>query len=256
MGGYAYDQDWHEERERLAGMERLWDDGTFALLERLGVGPGSRVAEVGAGGGSVVEWLSQRVGEDGRVFAADVYLKFLEPLEGGPVEIAEHDVTAAPLPVGEFDLVHARLLIEHIGMGALPNLLAGVRSGGLLVIEDYDFLSQVTYPPNPDRQRVADAVLDLMASVGFDRDCGRKLASEFEALGLEDVQAEGRVRLIRAGTPGAAFFMLSLESLRDALINSRRLGEEEIEAGLTYLGDARNTFLSPLLLACHGRRPS
>jgi SAM-dependent methyltransferase len=256
MGSYAYDQDWHEERERLAGVERLWDEGTFALLERLRVGPGSRVAEVGAGGGSVVEWLSKRVGTSGRVFAADVYLKFLEPLEGGPVEIAEHDVTATPLPVGEFDLVHARLLIEHIGTGALPNLLAGVRPGGLLVIEDYDFLSQVSYPPNPDRQRVGDAVLDLMSSAGFDRDCGRKLPSEFEALGLEEVQAEGRVRLIRCGTPAAAFFRLSLESLREALVNSRGLREEEVEAGLGYLADARNTFLSPLLLACHGRRPT
>ncbi len=63
MGTYTYDQAWQDERERLAGIERLWDEGTFALLERLGVGPGSRVAEVGAGGGSVVEWLSERVGE-------------------------------------------------------------------------------------------------------------------------------------------------------------------------------------------------
>ena len=62
MASYACDQDWHKERERLAGMERLWDEGTFALLERLGVGQGSSVAEVGAGGGSVVEWLSQRGG--------------------------------------------------------------------------------------------------------------------------------------------------------------------------------------------------
>jgi hypothetical protein len=190
------------------------------------------------------------------VYAADVYLKFLEPLAGGPVEIAEHDIIAAPLPGGEFDLVHARLLIEHVGTGALPNLLAGARPGGLLVIEDYDFVSQVSYPLNPERERVGDAVLDLMASVGFDRECGRKLPSELEALGLEDVQAEGRVRLIRGGTPGAAFFRLSLESLRDALVSSRSVREEEIEAGLAYLADAQNTFLSPLLLACHGRQRS
>jgi hypothetical protein len=158
------------------------------------------------------------------------------------------------LPIGEFDLVHARLLVEHIGTGALPNLLAGVRPGGRLVIEDYDFLSQVSYPPDRDRERVADAVLDLMAATGFDRECGRKLPSELEALGLEDVQAEGRVRLIRGGTPAAAFSRLSVESLRDALVNSRGVDPEEIEAALAYLADVRNTFLSPLLLACHGRR--
>jgi SAM-dependent methyltransferase len=263
VGTYTYDQAWHDERERLAGIERLWDEGTFALLKRLGVGPGSRVAEVGAGGGSVVEWLSERVGETGRVFAADVYLKFLEPLAGGPVEIAEHDIIAAPLPGGEFDVVHARLLIEHIGMGALGNLLAGVRPGGLLVIEDYDMALPVTsYPPHPDAERVAgaqrvtDAVLDLMASMGHDGECGRKLPSEFEALGLEDVQAEGRVRLIGSGTPDTAFFSLSMETLREALVNSGRARDEEIEERLADLAEPGRTFMSPILVACHGRRAS
>ena len=260
MGTYTYDQAWQDERERLAGIERLWDEGTFALLERLGVGPGSRVAEVGAGGGSVVEWLSERVGETGRVFAADVYLKFLEPLAGGPVEIAEHDIVAAPLPGGEFDVVHARLLIEHVGMGALGNLLAGVRPGGLLVIEDYDMASRVaSYPPHPDpspgeRQRVMDAVLDLMASMGHDGECGRKLPTELEALGLEDVQAEGRVRLIGGGTPDTAFFRLSLEALREALVSSGRARDEEIEELLADFAEPGRTGLSPILVACHGSK--
>jgi SAM-dependent methyltransferase len=254
MGTYAYDQAWQEERERLAGMERLWDEGTFALLERLGVGPGSRVAEVGAGGGSVVEWLSERVGETGRVLAADVYLKFLEPLEGGPVEIAEHNIITTSLPDGEFDIVHARLLIEHVGTGALPNLLAGLRPGGVLVIEDYDFSSVGTYPSNSDGERVTEAALDLMASMGFDRECGRKLPTELDALGLEDVCAEGRVRLGRSGTPDAAFSSLSLASLRDALVSSGRARADEIDAQLANLRNPGYTLLSPILVACHGRR--
>jgi SAM-dependent methyltransferase len=255
MGTYAYDPAWQEERERLAGIERLWDDGTFALLERLGVGPGARVAEVGAGGGSVVEWLAQRVGANGRVLAADVYLKFLEPLAGGPVEVAQHDIVASPLPAGEFDVVHARLLIEHLGAAALPNLLAGVRPGGLLVLEDYDIVSLGIHPPDPAGERVVDALLDQMASMGFDREFGRKLPTELEALGLEDVQADGRVRLIRGGTPETAFFRLSLEALREALVTSGRVRDEEIEALLADLDQPQRSFLSPVLVACHGRRP-
>jgi hypothetical protein len=37
---YVYDQDWTDERERLAGIERLWDPGSTELLTKLGVGPG------------------------------------------------------------------------------------------------------------------------------------------------------------------------------------------------------------------------
>jgi hypothetical protein len=160
------------------------------------------------------------------------------------------------LPEGEFDVVHARLLVEHVGIRALPNLLAGLRPGGVLVIEDYDFASVGTYPPNSDGERVTKAVLDLMASMGFDQECGRKLPIELEALGLEDVRAEGRVRLIRSGTPDAAFSRLSLASLRDALVSSGRAREEEIDAQLGNLASPGYTILSPILVACHGRRPS
>jgi hypothetical protein len=34
----SFDADWDRERERLAGIERLWDHGTKELLQRVGVG--------------------------------------------------------------------------------------------------------------------------------------------------------------------------------------------------------------------------
>lgn len=255
MATYAYDQAWQDERERLAGIERLWDGGTFALLERLGVGPGSRVAEVAAGGGSVVEWLAERVGPSGRVLASDVYLKFLEPLEGGPVEVREHDIVADPLTEGEFDLVHTRLLVEHVGTRALPNLVAGLRPGGILLVEEYDMGCRGDHPENPLAERLIDALLDLMGSLGFDRECGRKLPSEFEALGLEEVGSEGRVRLIRSATPETAFFKLSLGALRQALVDSGRAADSEIDELLGQLDEPGRISLSPVLVACWGRRP-
>jgi SAM-dependent methyltransferase len=255
MGTYVYDQAWRDERERLAGIERLWDEGTFALLERLGVGPGSRVAEVGAGGGSVVEWLGKRVGDSGRVYAADVYLKFLEPLAGGPVDVAEHDILAEPLPESEFDLVHTRLLVEHVGFGALANLVAGVRPGGHLLVEEYDFSCRGTYPQDSDFDRVLDAILDEMAAFGFDRECGRKLPCELEQLGLVDVRSEGRVRLIRSATPDTAFSKLSLTTLRGRLVEAGRATDAEIDAILERADQPGMTTLSPVLVACWGTRP-
>jgi SAM-dependent methyltransferase len=255
MATYAYDQAWQDERERLAGIERLWDEGTFALLERLGVGPGSQVAEVGAGGGSVVEWLGERVGAAGRVLATDVYLKFVEPLAGGPVEIREQDIVAEPLPEGEFDLVHTRLLVEHVGTAALPNLAAGLKPGGILLLEDYDMGCTGFHPPNPAAERVVDALLDTMAAVGFDRECGRKLPAELEALGLEDVVAEGRVRLMRSASPEMIFFKLSLGALRGAMVETGRSSDAEIDHVLAELEEPGRVALSPVLVACWGRRP-
>ena len=74
--GYAYDQGWAQERERLAGIEALWDPGTEAVLAPY-VGPGDRVLEAGAGGGSVVTWLAARVGDSGHVLAVDLDTRFV-----------------------------------------------------------------------------------------------------------------------------------------------------------------------------------
>ena len=253
MPTYAYDQEWQDERERLAGMERLWDGGTFALLERLGVGVGSRVAEVGAGGGSVVEWLADRVGPEGCVLAADVSMKFLEPLAGPVVQVSEHDIRAAPLPAGEYDVVHARLLVEHVGTGALANMLAGVDAGGWLLIEDYDMGCRGWHPDEPAGDRVLDAVLDVMASMGFDGACGRKLPLELEALGLEEVRCEGRAHVIRGGSPETAFSDLSIRALREVIVSSGRATDDEVETVLERIADPQRTWLSPLLVACWGR---
>ena len=37
---YVLDQGFDEERARLSGMEALWDPGSQALLDELGIGPG------------------------------------------------------------------------------------------------------------------------------------------------------------------------------------------------------------------------
>ena len=47
---YAYDHGWAEERIRLAGLETALDPGTRSHMTRLGVGPGTRCLEIGAGG--------------------------------------------------------------------------------------------------------------------------------------------------------------------------------------------------------------
>ena len=58
--------------ERLRLLAALLDDGTFRLLERLGVQPGWRCLEVGAGGGSVAAWLCDRTAPGGSVLATDL----------------------------------------------------------------------------------------------------------------------------------------------------------------------------------------
>ena len=253
MPTYVYDQEWKEERERLAGIERLWDPGSRALLERLGVGEGWRCLEVGAGGGSITEWLAERTGS---VVAADVSTRFLEAVDRPNVEVREMDVIDGGLPEGEFDLVYARLVVEHLGRPALERMVPALKPGGLLVLEDYDWAAADVHPPDPLFPRVLAAVLGFMKQAGFDPRFGRRLVAELGEAGLGEVDAEGRVRVIRGGTPDTAFYRLSLESLREALVESGALTEEEVAEALARTDDPEAVYLSPIMVAAWGRRPA
>lgn len=252
---YVYDQTFAAERERLAGIERLWDAGTQAVMERLGIGAGWSCLEVGAGGGSMVEWMAERVGSGGRVLATDVYTKFLEAIERPNVEVRAHDILGGEPLEAEFDLVYARLVVEHLGAAALRRMVEAVRPGGILLLEDYDWDAIAIDPPQEEFEKIADAVLGLMAEAGFDPNFGRRLPAALEAAGLEDVEAEGRVRLIRGGTPETAFFRLSLDSLRAPLLERGLVSEAEMENALAGLDDTTITGLSPILVSGWGRRP-
>lgn len=252
---YVYDQAWKEERKRLAGMEDLWDPGTKAVIEALGIAPGWRCLEVGAGGGSIAEWLAEQVGPEGEVLATDVSTRYLDALEAPNLQVREHDILSDPLPEANFDLVHARLVVEHLGRPALERMKPPLRRGGWLVLEDYSMSTGAINPPDERVERVVDALLAFMSQAGFDPEYGTKLVHELESLGLEGVAADARARVYRGGSPGTAFARFTLESLGERLVESGAIGEDDLEHALSAVRDPANVLISPLMVAAWGRRP-
>src|SRR5690606_26923201 len=110
---YFFDHEWEHERERLRQLERFYDPLTHGNIERAGIQPGWRCLEVGAGGGSIAEWLAWRVGPTGRVLAIDLETRFIEHLAGPNLEVRRHRFGGEPLPENHFDLIHARAVMEH-----------------------------------------------------------------------------------------------------------------------------------------------
>lgn len=253
---YVYDQAWEQERERLAGIEAMWDPGTQAVLSRY-VSPGSRVLEAGAGGGSVVSWLASQVGESGHVLAIDLDTRFVEPLASDVVEVRQANLVSDDLPTAEYDVVHSRMVLEHIPERAevLRGLVAALRPGGTLVLEDYDWSSFGFESTDDAPTRVSEGILALMAAAGFEREYGRRLPSALVDAGLTEVSGEGRSLIIDGSHPGFAFFSLSFEQLAPAAIEAGLMTPEDAEGvgGRLRRGDER--IITPTLVAAIGRRP-
>jgi SAM-dependent methyltransferase len=255
---YVYDQGWAEERARLAGIESLWDEGTRELLARHGAQAGAAVLEVGAGGGSIVEWLAGRVGSSGRVLATDLDTRFVEPLRSQTVEVRRADVVTDELPEGEFDLVHTRLLLEHLPGrdAALDRLVRALRPGGWLVVEDYDWTGFGFDPADELQTRAAEAILTFMANAGFDQTYGRRVTSALAARGLTEVRGAGRSLVVDADDPGYAFFALSYEQLAPGVVQAGLLSEPDAAAMHAKMASGRQRVITPTLMAALGRKPS
>lgn len=263
MTGYVYDSAWEQERRRLAGIEAMFDGFTAAVFDRVGVQPGWRCLDVGAGGGSVARGLAAR---GASVVATDLDIRHLERLGDPRVEVRRHDLLADELEPASFDLVHARMVLEHIPQRdtALRRMRDAVKLGGWLVIEDLEFTEEAfagdtaVWPESvSDARRAATrAILTLMTAAGFDGGYARRLPWALLALGLEDVACESRSKLIHGGSIAAAFSELSLMQLRESLVAAGMLTEEQAATALRAIRDPGSAWMTFPLVSAWGRTPS
>lgn len=249
---YIYDQGFSEERTRLGGIESLWDPGSQALIDAVGITKGWRCLEVGAGGGSLVQWMA---GRGATVMAIDIDTRFVEPLASGAIEVRRADIRTDELPQHEFDLVHARLVLEHLTerRQILDRLAGALRPGGWLLIEDYDWTGFGFEDADPQSEHVTRAVITFMQQAGFDPQYGRRVVADMAAAGLADVRGEGRALVIDSGSPGFDFFRLSFQSLRDAVVDAGLLSREDADEAAARFAENRR-LLTPLMMAGLGRR--
>lgn len=111
-------------------------------LERLGLGPGWRCVDVGAGGGDVSVALAEAVGHSGRVYAVDADPQARDEVARAA---AAHTQVLAITQAGEdltlpeqVDLAFCRFLLLHVvePSAVLRRMAAAVRPGGWVVAQE------------------------------------------------------------------------------------------------------------------------
>jgi SAM-dependent methyltransferase len=285
---YLLDHGWSGERERLDGLGSVFDPGTFREFDAIGVGPGWRCLEVGGGSGTVARWLCERVGPAGRVVATDLDTGFLDELRLPNLEVRRHDIVTDELEQGAFDLVHTRLVLEHLRDRdlALARMVSALAPGGWLVVEAFQYsgVAVTSSRPSPAVRRAAlalpalfRAVLTALRPAGFDARLGHRLPAHLCRLGLVDVTAEGRAVFIRGGSPTAEVARLSLARFEEIIADPpaalpsaapwtapgvlqrlaplRREMARRLHALAPAFDDDGVWAMAPLLVAARGQRP-
>lgn len=256
--GYALDPAWHAERDRLESLTSLYDERTLALCERLGLAPGWDCLDAGAGTGSLAAALVERVGPGGTVTALDADVRFLAPLASERLVVVEADLTAGDVPAARFDLVHARLVLEHLPRRdeVLSSLAKAVRPGGRLLIEDFDWsTAMVVDPPHELHERVARACLTLFSAHAYDPYYGRKLPRRLEHAGFVELGTHAESIQVRAdGDRGLPQWELLVDQLAPGMLALGLLSEADIERFHELCHDGTTICFAPLMVSAWGRR--
>jgi SAM-dependent methyltransferase len=259
MSQYVFDHALDLEQQRLEKLSEWLDPGTERLLDQIGLARGWRVLEVGAGAGSMVRVLSDRVGSAGSVLATDLDLKFLDGLNLPNVEVQKHDIVNDPLPEDTFDLVHTRLVVMHLPAReeALKRMVAAAKPGGWIFVEDMEFLTWIDVTPSEPMARVKAAMEKMFALAGADPTLGRKLPILLEGAGVENVWLEGRVAWgERWNSPGLQMFKLMLIELREFLVQTGAVSAEDVDAAIATIDDPEWVGMPPMIVAALGRKPA
>jgi SAM-dependent methyltransferase len=150
------------------------------LADAMDIGPGSHVADVGAGGGSMARALAARVGPGGRVYATELPGPRLEALlrmgaraGAAPVEVVAGSADATNLPDGCCDAIVMRSVFHHLQDGErfAASLRPALRPGGRLAVIDFapgDFWHLRSRPDGADSRRGGHGITigDVTAAVG------------------------------------------------------------------------------------------
>ncbi|MFF7237922.1 class I SAM-dependent methyltransferase [Streptomyces collinus] len=255
-GEDLFEPDDPAEAGRIDAAALVFDPFTTSRLRALGVGPGSRCLEVGAGTGTVARWLL-READVAQVVALDRDTSGLEPLTDPRLRVVTADLTDEGLALGGFDLIHARFVLMHLPeRRRLVSRLAGwLNPGGLLVLGDAVEVPDTSEPASAYRRTMDAMWRALRSTIGTDTSSVPAYPRFLREEGLRDVAAELCCPPLVAGGPLARFWGETWRRMRPELESAGLVDASVVDEALAYLSSPDLAELGPGLAMAWGRAP-
>src|SRR5271170_4145183 len=181
---------------RLHALHGVYSPFARGVLADAGIKTGMKVADFGCGVGMTTRMLAEMVGPSGSVTGVDFSADQVEEareisarVEIGNVTFLQANACDTGLPRASFDLAYCRFLLLHLPNPAacIAEMLAVLKPGGILVLEDGDLTTAMSQPPTA-LNAFADLFGRLGPTRGLDYSMAKNLHGLVEAAGISGAQ--------------------------------------------------------------------
>ena len=251
--------------ERLLVLAReRWPD-TAALFDRAGLAPGMHCVDLGCGGGHVTLEMARLVAPGGSVTGVDMDEVKLDLARReaagrglGNIEFRLLNLNDWDEP-GGYDAVYCRFVLQHLSrpVDLLRRMWAGVRPGGILIVEDADFDGWCCHPADEGFDFFLSAYSQVIKRRGGDHAMGRKLYGCFLAAGIPDPEV-ALVQPVQTQGEAKALAWSTLDATADAIVSEQLASADEVTAALDdlqrFTADPRTLICGPRVFQLWSRR--
>jgi 2-polyprenyl-3-methyl-5-hydroxy-6-metoxy-1,4-benzoquinol methylase len=221
------------ELTRLQMIEKIFDPASRRQILATGISKGWQCLEIGAGAGSMMRWLAEIVGTEGKVTAIDLDTRFIKDTQLPNIEIIEADINQVTF-ANLFDLIHLRHVLIHLENRAiLTKLLKLLKPQGWLVIEEPDFSAARFISGTPRQrqsvERVNQAICQMFTNQGKDYALGIKLPQMLQKLGWQHLQVANAAPIAEGNSDIATMMKLSARHLADQYVATGKATPTDIQ---------------------------
>lgn len=256
MSGYVWQHGLTGESDRLRLMSRLLDPSSRFHLSRIGVTDGWRCLEVGAGNGSLSQWLAEQVGPDGTVLATDLHPDLMQGIAGPNLVVRAFDVVHDEAPGAPFDLVAVRALLHHLPerRRVVARIASWLKPGGWLFVQEPDFYPTWTVEP-PSQKQLWEAFIRWADRHAIDYYVGRKIPAWAQEEGLADIASEGHAMLYNGGSDFAQWWELGLREVAGQLKSEGGVSDAALDEFFALARDPHYWTTTIAFTATTARKP-
>lgn len=243
MGKYILGSD-KKEFARLKLQSAIFEKETLQTLKLAGIKPGMRCLDLGCGTGHTSFLITELVGMKGKVVGLDVNRDSISICKKkavvkdvNNVKFVVGDVYDTKLENSSFDFVFSRFLFQHLTdpKKVLKEMLRLTAREGIIATEELDHGLWLSYPPDPNLEKLRRVYVKLLKLSGSDPFVARKLYKLFLETSLKPNVGAYSVCVPMNNNSSNMIGVLMAEILEEKILKNNLMSKTEFKQMLAGL---------------------